>query len=259
MGNRKWTVILVLLGMVLAVLMYRVMLACRFGYDATVLLVIAEDWGRGLLPFHTYIESKPLGMYLLDRLFLWMCGKSPYGLYASALGINLVLCLVPAIGFRKYLRPDGTDCHGGGPAGGRFPDGNAVPDHGAADGNFWRAGIYRGVQQPGAAPPHGEPGDGGGSATRDFIYVQAGGGILPGGADGGGGDGGASFSEFAAGLGWGVVRGHGGDDGGIFHPVRGGLPVGAAASGCCKRCCCKPCGLLSCCISHTTFFSPIFC
>ena len=105
MSNRKWAIIFVVMGVGLAVLMYRLMLGCRFGYDATVLLVIAEDWGRGLLPFHTYIESKPLGMYLLDRLFLWMCGKSPYGLYASALGVNLVLCLVPAIGFRKYLRP----------------------------------------------------------------------------------------------------------------------------------------------------------
>ncbi len=105
MGNKKWAVILLLIGVGLAVLMYLLMLGCRFGYDATVLLVIAEDWQRGFLPFHTYIESKPLGMFVLDRFLLWICGKSPYGLHAAALGCNLVLCLLPAVGFRKYLRP----------------------------------------------------------------------------------------------------------------------------------------------------------
>lgn len=96
-------ILLGVIGIGLAGLMYLLMFSCRFGYDATVCLIVSEDWGRGLIPYAASIDSKAMGMFVLDRGLMLFFGKTPAAIHGATLGINILLGITAAWATGKHL------------------------------------------------------------------------------------------------------------------------------------------------------------
>lgn len=91
-----------LAGLALAGLMYLVMLNSGLGYDSLLYLILGEDWRRGILPYTSYVEIKPIGIFLLDRLILSV-SRSPYWIDLAVLAIDLTLVGVTVACFARWL------------------------------------------------------------------------------------------------------------------------------------------------------------
>ena len=93
----------VLLVCVASAAMYLYMLGSNFGYDATVHLVIADDWVDGTPPFAKYAEGKPIGIYVLGSILLTLTGSSVPLVHLGVLLVNLTLVAGCVLVSRRWL------------------------------------------------------------------------------------------------------------------------------------------------------------